>query len=158
MCLFLRLSSYSKINPLHTCVCLVLARFNHVCMRLVSFKANAVLGSFGDFFFLSFQILYLQERLVFACVSSYFTELFPEKQNRNFGLFHRSLKQQKGGKFLVSFLAPRPSKLQKNGLLWFGVCSLGLWWRHSCWKMVGSEEARRKRGGGRIPTESRQVA
>lgn len=50
MCLFLRLSSYSKINPLHTCACLVLARFNHVCMRLVSFKTNAVLGSFGDFF------------------------------------------------------------------------------------------------------------
>lgn len=159
MCLFLRLSSYSNINPLYICACLVLARFNYVCMRLVSIKANAFLGSFSDFFPLSFQILYLYDCIVSASISNYFTKLFPEKQNLNFGLFHRSLKQhQKRGKFSVSFLSWRPSQLQKNGLLWFWVCSLGLWWRHSCWKMAGSEEIPRKRGGRRILTESRQVA
>lgn len=137
--------------------CLVLVCFNHVCMRLASLKANAVLGSFGYFF--PFQNLYLYDCIVSASVSNYFTELFPEKTKLQLWFVSQIIETTtKRGEFLVSFLARRPSKLQKNGLLWFGVCSLGLWWRHSCWKMAGSKEVPRKRGGRKILTESRQVA
>lgn len=44
---------YSKINPLHTRVCLAITRFIYVCMGLVSLEGNPALGFFVTFLFLS---------------------------------------------------------------------------------------------------------